>query len=185
MSVMYASVADLASYLQKDVDTATATLALQTASQLFSTRANTMFLPTTITYQTQALGYRQVFLPYRPVTAVSAVRIVSAVAGTTTTITDYARIKTVLYRLIGFGVPGLFPPDMAEVDLTHGLATTPDDVRGAVLETAGAAYQGPDVTVAGEQIDDYQIKMAPGTGGVMLTPAAAKLADLYRGNFAA
>ena len=167
------------------MDTATATLNLQTASQLFSTRANTMFAPTTVTYQTQALGYRQLFLPYRPITAVSAVRIVSAATGATTTITDYSRIKTVLYRLIGFGVPGIFPPDMAEVDLTYGYATPGDDVRGAVLETAATAYQVPDVTVAAEQIDDYRIQMAPGTGGLMLTPAAAKLADLYRGSIAA
>lgn len=185
MSLMYASVDDLASYLQKDVDTATATLNLQVASTLFSTRANTWFQPVTVTYQTQALGYRQLYLPYRPVTAVSAVRIVSFTANTTTTITDYSRIKTVLYRLIGFGVPGVFPPDMVEVDLTYGFATVPDDVRGAVVESAGAAYQGPDITVAAEQIDDYRIQMAPGTGGVMLSPAAAKLADLYRGTIAA
>lgn len=184
MSVMYASVADLASYLQKDIDTATATLNLQTASQLFSTRAGTMFLPTTLTYQTQALGYRQLQLPFRPVTAVSAVRIVSYTTGVTTTITDYARIKTVLYRLIGFGVPGVFPPDMIEVDLTHGFAAVPDDVRGAVLETAATAYEAPDVTTAAESIDDYSMK-STGNQGLMLTASATKLADLYRGTLAA
>lgn len=185
MSVMYATPSELASFLQKDLDTASATLDLQIASQLFSARANTMFAPTTVTYQVVGLGYRQLQLPYRPVTAVSAVRIVSAATGVTTTITDYSRVKTVLYRLIGFGVPGIFPPDMVEVDLTYGFAAPGDDVKGAVLESAGAAYQGPDVTVAAEGVDDYQIKMAPNTGGVMLTPAAEKLADWYRGSIAA
>lgn len=184
MSVMYATVAELASFLQKDLDTATATLALQTASQLFSTRANTMFNSTTVTYQTEGLGYRQLQLPFRPVTAVSAVRIVNPNTGTQT-ITDYARIKTVLYRLIGFGVPGAFPPDMVEVDLTYGYATVPDDVKGVVLETAAAAYQGPDITVASESIDDYSVKMAANTGGMSLSPAAVALADLYRGTIAA
>jgi hypothetical protein len=137
-----------------------------------------------VTYQTQALGQRQLYLPFRPVTAVSAVRIVSAVAGTLT-VTDYARIKTVLYRLSGFGVPGVFPPDMAEVDLTHGYTAATDDVRGVVLETAAAAYMSPDVTVKSESIDDYSISSAPNSGGVMLTPSAEKLADLYRGAIAA
>lgn len=184
MAVMYASVAELASFLKMDVDTSTATLALQTASQLFSARADTMFAPTTITYQVQALGQRQLYLPFRPVSAVSAVRIINQFAGTLT-ITDYSRIKSVLYRLIGFGVPGMFPPDMAEVDLTHGLAAAGDDVKGAVLETAGACYMNPDVSTAAETIDDYSIKRAPNLGGMSLSPSALALADFYRGTIAA
>ena len=184
MSVSYATVSELASYLKQDVDTSTATLNLQTASQMFSTRANTMFNATTVTYQTQGLGYRQLYLPFRPVTAVAQVRIVNQFSGTLV-ITDYSRIKTVLYRLIGFGVPGMFPPDMVEVDLTYGYATVPDDVKGAVLESAAIAYDNPDPAVSSEQIDDYVIKSAPLSGGVMLSPAAATLADLYRGTIMA
>lgn len=180
---MYATAAELASYLEQDVDTSTATLALQTASQLFSTRANTMFAATTVTYQVEGFGYRQLRLPFRPVTAISAVRVINT-AGTTV-ITDYVRIKNILYRLAGFGTPGAFPPDLVEVDLTHGLVPCPDDVKGAVLETAGAAYSSPDVTVKSESIDDYTVSSAANSGGVMLTPAAEKLADLYRGTFAA
>lgn len=184
MSVMYATVDDLASFLKQDVDTSTATLTIQAASQLFSVQANTWFNPVTTTYQTQGLGYRQLYLPFRPVTAVSAVRIVNQFSGTLT-ITDYSRIKTVLYRLIGFGVPGMFPPDMVEVDLTYGYATAGDDVRGAVLETAGAAYMNPDVSTASEQIDDYTVKSVPNLGGMSLSPAALVLANLYRGTIAA
>lgn len=183
MSVMYATVAELASYLQQDVDTSSATLALQTTSQLFSTRANTMFTATTVTYQTQGTGRRQLWLPYRPVTAVSAVRIIND-AGTIT-ITDYRRIKNVLHRLAGFGTPCAYPPDLLEVDLTHGYSTVPDDVKGAVLESAGAAYSSPDITIKSESIDDYSVTSAANSGGVMLSPAAEKLADWYRGTFAA
>lgn len=185
MSVMYATVDELAGYLKQDVDTFTATLAIQVASQRFSTAANTMFTPTTITYQAPALGYRQLQLPFRPIISVSAVRIVSAATGITLTITDYSRIKTVLYRLIGFGVPGIFPPDMAEVDLTYGFAACPDDVKGAVLETAGAAYQNPDPSTSSESIDDYSVRISPDMGGVALSPSAQKLADMYRGTIAA
>lgn len=184
MSVQYATEAELASFLKQDIDTSTAKLALQMASQLFSTRADTMFAPTTVTYQVQGLGYRQLFLPFRPVSAVSAVRIINQFAGTLT-ITDYTRIKSVLYRLIGFGVPGMFPPDMVEVDLTHGYAVAGDDVKGAVLETAGACYMNPDVSTAGETIDDYTFKLAPNLGGMSLSPSALALANLYRGTVAA
>lgn len=183
MSVMYATPDELASYLQQDLDLSSATLALQAASQLFSTRANTMFAATSVTYQTPGLGYRELWLPFRPVTAISAIRVIND-AGTAT-ITDYRRIKNVLYRLAGFGTPGAYPPDLLEVDLTHGYTTVPDDVKGAVLETAGAAYVSPDVTAKSESIDDYSISRAANSGGVMLTPAAEKLADLYRGTFTA
>jgi hypothetical protein len=183
VSVMYATPSELASYLKQDVDTSTATLALQVASQLFSVRANTAFTPTTVTYQVVGIGYRQLFLPYQPITAITAVRIIGA-AGTQT-ITDYTRVRSVLYRLSGFGVPGVFPPDVVEVDLTHGYAAAPDDVRGAVLESAGAAYSSPDITVKSESLDDYSVSSAANSGGVMLSPAAEKLADLYRGTLAA
>lgn len=180
MSVMYATASELASYLKQDLDTSTATLALQVASQLFSTRADTMFVPTTVTYRTQALGYRQVELPFRPIISIQQVRIINQFSGTLI-ITDYLQIKRMLYRLIGFGVPGMFPPDAMEVDLTHGWAAVPDDVKGAVLETAGSAYMNPDVSTSSETIDDYSVHSAPNAGGVMLSPSAAMLADLYRG----
>jgi hypothetical protein len=184
LSVQYATASELASYLEQDVDTSTATLALQVASALFSTRADTMFAATTVTYQAPATGYRWVQLPFRPITAISAVRVITS-TGVTTTLTDYTRIKRTLYRVGGFGTPGAFPPDLLEVDLTHGLVPCPDDVKGAVLETAGAAYSSPDVTVKSESIDDYTVSSAANSGGVMLTPAAKDLADLYRGTFAA
>lgn len=184
MSVQYATASELASYLQQDVDTSTATLTLQICSQLFSARANTAFTPVAVTYQVEGFGARQLRLPYRPIISISAVRVITA-AGVTTTVTDYTRIKSVLYRLTGLGSPGQFPPDLIEVDLTHGYATVPDDVKGAVLESAGAAYSSPDVTVKSESIDDYTISSAANSGGVMLSPAAEKLADLYRGTLAA
>lgn len=183
MAVMYATASELASFLKQDLDTATATLAIQVASQLFSARADTMFTPTTVTYQVIGQGYWQLYLPFRPVISVSQVRIINTSG--TQVITDYRRIKTVLFRLVGFGVPGAFPPDLVEVDLTHGYAAAPDDVKAAVLETAGAAYISPDNTTVEEMIDDYSLKSAPTAGGVQLTPSALALAELYRGSVAA
>lgn len=175
MSVMYATTAELSLYLHTTVDTPSATLALQVASALFSLKADTWFTPTTTTFQCAGNGSAALLLPFRPVTAVSAVRV-NGVA-----VTDYTRIKSTLYRTAGWGAV-VFPPQLVEVDLTYGLVTAPDDVKGAVLETAGAAYLSPDITVASESIDDYVLRSANGTGGVSLSPAAAALASLYRGS---
>jgi hypothetical protein len=87
----------------------------------------------------------------------------------------------VLYRLIGFGFQWAFPPDLIEVDYTYGETVVPDKVKGAVLETAGAIYSSPDITVVSEQIDDYSVKTAANAGGFHLSPAAKDLADWYRG----
>ena len=179
MSVLYVTASELASYLKQDVDTATATLNIQTLSAMFSTRAATAFTPTSITWEIEGLGYAQLIIPYKPIISVSAIRI-NGVA-----ITDYTRVRSKLYRLAGFGTPGQFPPDVVEVDLTHGYATPPDDVRGAVLESAGAAYSSPDITVQSESIDDYSVSSASGSGGVSLSKSAQDLADLYRGLLAA
>jgi hypothetical protein len=179
VSVQYATASELASYLEMDLDTSTAVLALQTASALFSVRANMMFAPTTVTYQAVGMGNWQLYLPYRPVTAVSAVRVAGVA------VTDYTRIKNVLYRMQGFGIPGRFPPDLVEVDLTYGYASAPDDVKFAVLETAGGAYSSPDVTVKSESIDDYSVSSASDSGGMSLSKGAKELADLYRGTMMA
>jgi len=183
LSIQYATVSELASFLKQDLDTSTATLALQAASQLFSARAATMFNATTVTYQVIGQGYWQLYLPFRPIISIAQVRIINTSG--TQIITDYVRIKTVLYRLIGFGVPGMFPPDLVEVDLTHGYATVPDDVKGVVLETAAAAYISPDITTVEESIDDYSIKSSPFAGGMQLSASALALAELYRGTVAA
>lgn len=176
MSVLYATASELASYLQQDVDTATATLVLQTASQMFSSRADTMFAPTTVTYTTLGTGCTQLVLPFRPVTAVSAVRVATVV------VTDYTRIKSTLYRSSGFGT-WAFPPQTVEVDLTHGYATVPDDVKGAVLDMAALAYAVPVGAVTSESIDDYSVRFG-NSSSVRLTPIAEDLADRYRGTWA-
>lgn len=175
---MYATVPDLASFLKMDVDTSTATLALTIASDLFGDRAGARFESHTTTYSKPGYGASELVMPFAPLTSVQAVRV----AGITLTLgADYTVIEQSLFRRMGFGIPWRFPPDLVEVDYTYGYTTVPDDVKGAVLETAGAAYSSPDITVVAETIDDYSWKGAPNTGGFRLSPAAQDLADWYRG----
>jgi hypothetical protein len=172
---LYATASELASYLQQDLDTSTATLVLTTASGLFAREADTVFTATTVTYTTMVDGCTVLEPPYRPITAVSAVRV------NTATITGWVLRAGVLYRTAGFGYRYAWPPDQIDVDLTYGYTTVPDDVKGAVLETAAQAYQVPVSAVVSEQIDDYAVRYVNSGGGLQLTDAARQLALTYRG----
>jgi hypothetical protein len=180
---MYATPSDLAGFLQKDVDTYTATLVLTKMSALFDARSRTHFGGTlSTTYSKPGYGQIELVMPLGPIVAVSAVRV----AGVTLTANvDYAVIEQSLYRRSGFGIPWRFPPDLVEVDYTYGYATVPDEVIAVVLESAGAAYASPDITVASESIDDYTVRSTPGTGGMTLSQSARDLADFYAGPVAA
>ena len=184
MSVMYATAAELASFLKQDVDTSTATLALQVTSELFAKRAHTRFESTASTYSQPGVHAYEIVLPFQPLIAVQQMRITrfnGASYTPATIVTDYAIVGPAVYRRLGFGNWWSFPPDLVEIDYTHGYTTVPDDVKGAVLESAGAAYMSPDITVKSESIDDYSVSSAADSGGVMLSSAAQMLADFYAG----
>lgn len=175
--VQYATASELASFLQQDLDTATANLLLTTASGLFDREAQTTFSLTTVTWSTtDANGCVQLDPPYRPVTAVSAVRV------NTVAITGWYLRGNLLYRTAGFGVyrGWGWPPDQVDVDLTYGYSTVPDAVKAAVLESAATGYTRPVGSVAMEAIDDYRVQYAT-TGGVQLTASAQAVAAGYRG----
>jgi hypothetical protein len=171
----YATAAELASFLKQDVDTSTANQALTIASGLFNDAAGTAFQSTSSTYTVEGLGRWYLSLPFGPVISVAQVRVNG------TPVTDYTQIKDRLFRRGGFGVRGVFPPDKLEVDYTYGYTAVPDSVKGAVLESAAIAYDNPDPAVTSEAIDDYSVKTAPNLGGIMLSPAAEKLARYYAG----
>jgi hypothetical protein len=186
-----ATIADLASFLKQDVDNSTATLALAAASTLFETAADTKFSPTTATYQVEGRGQPVISIPHSPLISVQQVRVNGAVLAST----EYTLVMNNLYRVVGWGriwgstVPTApyvgFPPELVEVDHTYGYTTVPDDVKGAVLESAGAMYLNPDITTMVEQIDDYRVEFSRVAGGVQLSPAATLLAERYRmGGFA-
>lgn len=174
---LYATDSELASYLQKDLDTASATLVLTIASDRFAYEADTAFVATTATYSTVVDGCSTLELPYQRVTAVSAVRVNGV------TITGWTLRINTLYRVGGFGYWRGYgwPPDQADVDLTYGYTAPTDAVKGAVLETAAQAYNIPVGAVVSETIDDYAVRYATTGGGLQLTASARLLAEGYRG----
>lgn len=171
---MLASASELASYLQQDLDTATAELLLTVASAEFETAADTKFASTSTTWVVEGRGQTVLALPKHPVIAVSAVRVDSV----TVSASDYALVGQNLYRSTGWG-GHTWHPSKVEVDYTYGYTAVPDDVKGAVLEMAGAAYSNPTL-VTREQIDDYAVQYASVAAAMALTPAAEKTANHYR-----
>jgi hypothetical protein len=152
--VTYVTESELASYLQQDVDTATATQALTLALAEFSRAAETVFTPTSVTWSTLGDGRGVLEPPYRPVTAVAAVRVNGV------TISGWTLRMGCLYRLAGFGYRWAWPPDQVDVDLTYGYTTVPDDVKLAVLEIAAGIYDHPtsDISVT---VDDTTTRYDP------------------------
>ena len=182
MAVQYCTVSELASFLKQDVDTSTATLAIQVVSELFAKKAHTRFESTSATYSQPGLNAFQIILPFQPLIAVSQVRITPfGASAQILATTEYSVIGPSVYRKLGFGSAWRFPPDLVEIDYTHGYTTVPDDVKGAVLESAAALYNTPDITVKHESIDGYSITAERNTGGVGLSPSAQILADFYAG----
>ena len=149
---MHATPSELASYLQKDLDTASATLALTLASGDFEGAADTAFSATSVTWKVEGGPGTGIDLPFRPVTAVSQVRLNGNV------ITGWTLRNNALYRLAGFGTWYAFPPDELAIDLTHGYTTVPDDAKLAVLEIASGIYEHPVTGIASETIDDYSVR---------------------------
>jgi hypothetical protein len=170
---LYASALELASYLQQDLDTSTATLALTTASAEFAREAGTAFTATTVTWTVQGGPGTDIEIPYKPVTAVSQVRLNGVV------ITGWTLRHNALWRRAGFGTWYAFPPDELAVDLTYGYTTVPDDVKLAVLEIAAGLYEHPSSAVS-ETIDDYSVKYDAGSKLTAGRPWREVAAD-YRG----
>lgn len=169
----YALETELASYLQKDLDTASATLALALATGEFVRRARRRWAATADTYTTTATYATSLALPFRDVTAITALKI----NGVSTAV-DYTLRHDTVFRELGFGDPYTWPPQEITVEFTYGETTIPDDVKLAVLGCAGELYENP-TGVVSETIDDYRIQY----GATPIAPGRdwREVADYYRG----
>jgi hypothetical protein len=172
----YPTPTELAGYLQKDLDTYSATQALDLAAAEFEEVAGVRFESTAVTHEEAGSCAGHLVLPFSPIIAVSEIRI----AGTA--VTDYSRIGQMLYRAAGWGGGG-FPPSLVEVDLTHGYTADRLDAKLAILEIAAGLYEHPDGSIVAESIDDYSVKYS----GTPILPGRPwrEVAEAYQGVFAA
>jgi hypothetical protein len=174
-----ATPSDLASFLQKDVDTASATLALEMATGLVQAAAGQRIVQVvndTVTLDLDRYdGGTWLDLPEGPVTAVGAV-LVGATAVTDFT-TQLRRGR--LYRAYGWRsatLPHWNAPSTVTVTYTHGYAAGDPRLqfaRSATLALAAAAYGNPGGATR-EQIDDYTVQYEAAAARMEAAPSLAE-----------
>ena len=167
---------EIASFVQKDVDTASATLAIEIATGLVQAAAEQRIVQVvddTVTLDLDRHDYsRSLHLPERPVTAVGAV-LVGATA-----VTDFtAQLRRgTLYRACGWRsatLPTWSTPSTVTVTYTHGYATGDQRLqlaRAATLTLAMLAYENP-TGATSEQIDDYAVRYEAAAARMEASPA--------------
>jgi hypothetical protein len=160
MADQLATASDLASALQQDVDTATATLLVECATAVIQAITGQRIVQ--VVNDTQVLdldeydGGNYLVLPERPVTAVGTVLIGS------TAVTDFSTqlSRGRLWRAYGWRsvlINYYGQPSTATVTYTHGYAAGSQKLqlaRQAVLSMAVGAYSSPDGATS-VHIDDY------------------------------
>lgn len=138
----FATPIELAGFLQKDLDTYSATQALDIASQNIRTACGWNISQETVTAQEfDGTGDQSIWIRTLNLTAVASV----VADGVTLTASDYRFYRYGWLRRIYAYWPCF--PKIVAVTYTHGYATVPDDVKGACLVLAGGKYEEPGGTL--------------------------------------
>jgi hypothetical protein len=180
MADQLASPSDLASLLQHDVDTASATLAIEICTAVVQNAADGQRIVQVVGDTGDVIGStsRWLRLPQWPVTAISAVTLdgVALTAGAAGSGgTTYRLVGNRLYRGCGWQTYCGEPSDVAFV-YTHGYATGRQELqlgRGAVLSLGRGLFENPSGVVR-EQIDDYAVAYAEAQAALEASPALKK-----------
>lgn len=162
---------ELASFLQRDLDTSTATLAREIATGLIIDEIGPIFSTTsTITVPVDCDGV--IAIPtQQPVTAITSVTMSGAGVGYVWE-QPYPRLRLTSYAWPQVSPNGSVWPT-ATVVFTHGWATAPTALKAVALSVAARAYDNPR-GMRTEGIDDYNGTRAGSDddlAGVTLTQA--------------
>jgi hypothetical protein len=141
---MLATPSDLAAYVKSDLDTSTATLALEISTGWIKDTLGLNVL--LVTNQTVILdgGEHSLYLPDRPVVSVGAVTTLDRYGTAETPVVDVDyRVRG--YRLIRSGYRSVWP-EQVTVTYTHGYTAgnVPQGIRGVCLAAAARLYQNPE-----------------------------------------
>lgn len=144
----FASPAELAAYLQRDpfadgAETTSAQLALDIATSIVVARTGQDFAPVVGDTITLDSGGEDIYLPQRPVNAVTSVTTRGRGSTSSTTATLNAEYEVRGHRLRWVGLGGVWPYEVT-VTYDHGYATIPDDVKGATLAVAAEIHANPE-----------------------------------------
>ena len=172
MADQLASPSDLASLLQQDLDAATATLVLEAATAVVQSLVGQRIVEVvgdTATLLGTTDGW--LYLPQRPVSAVTSVTLDGDPVTEGTTTGTYRRFGSRLWRDCGWATCHTEPSTVVVV-YTHGYATGSQELqlaRSAVLSLARGAYSNP-TGVSREAIDDYSVAYEVASAAVEASP---------------
>lgn len=176
MADLLATPADLASALQRDVDTASATLALEVSTAIVQAAAGQRIVRVVNDSVTVWGGADRVLrLPERPVISVASVTYNSVLLTQGTASGTWRLVADGLWRECGWAEYFCEGPVPTTVVYTHGYA--PDHQllqlpRGVALSIARGMFTNPDGTVR-EQIDDYAVAYAEAEAAMDAQPSLA------------
>lgn len=167
---------ELASFLQQDVDTATATLLIEMATGKVQAAAGQRLIEATSTFLIDvdvcSPWTPWLELPQRPVQSVTSVEIDGEA------VTDWYLRSQRLWRLNGWNVNASAPSQVTVV-ATCGYPSGAQYLqlaRDMCLALAGAGYGNPS-GASTEQIDDYRVSYTEAHARMQVTPA---MRDLLR-----
>lgn len=178
MADMLATPSDLASLLQRDVDTATATLLIELATARVQRAAGGQRIVDATT--TAVIDVRDpcdyfLPLPQWPVRSVSAV-LLDGVA-----ISDWYLREQKLWRAVGW-MSSWSPPSQVKATYVHGYPTDAQGLqlaKDACLSLAQMGYGNPDAATS-EAIDDYRVTYADAEARMVMTETLRQaIADAY------
>jgi hypothetical protein len=172
-----ATPSDLASLLQKDVDTASATLAIEVCTAVVQAAADGQRIIQVVGDTATVTGTTEQYLrlPQWPVTAVSLVTLdgtalTAGVPGSGAS--TYRLVGDRLYRGSGWQTY-CGEPSAVSFTFTHGYATGDQRLqlgRGAALSLGRGLFENPSGVVS-EKIDDYAVAYAAASAALDASPA--------------
>ena len=164
---------ELASFLQQDLDTATATLLIELAAGKVQAAVGQRLVAATSTFvlDVEISDYSPWLpLPQLPVRSVASVQI----DGVATT--DWYLRRQQLWRLNGWNANSSAPTQVIVVDVAHGYldgSQALEPARDMAFALCAAGYANPGGGVSSEQIDDYRVTYAEAEARMQI-PASAR-----------
>jgi hypothetical protein len=174
---MLATPEDLASLLQRDLDTASATLALEVSTAVVQAATGQRIVRATSTDVIVWGGTDPVLiLPERPVVSVTSVSYGGSTLTQGTTSGTWRLARDGIWRDIGWAECSREPSPVT-VTWTHGYLASDQGIelgRGFALSLARGLFTNPDGTIR-EQIDDYSVAYAEAEASFQARPGMTAL----------
>lgn len=178
MADQLATPTDLAALVQADVDTASATLAIEIGTAVVQAAAGQRIVRVADDQVTVYGGTDQVLvLPERPIVSVASVTYNGTALTQGTSSGTWRMAAEGLWRSCGWtDCPG--EPWPTVVVYTHGLTTSDQDIqlgRGVALSLGRGLFISPTGQVIREQIDDYAVAYAEAAEALDAKPSLISL----------